>query len=104
MKLNVLNRLLLLNLLPKEGDITTLRIIRKLQEELSFSEEEHKALNFTEDGTALNWTSSADVPKEVSIGVKASAIIVDVLEKRNAEKKLTAEFLPLYDLFIPVET
>ena len=45
MKLSVFERLILLNVMPKEGDFTTLKIIRNLQEALSFSEEELKVLD-----------------------------------------------------------
>ncbi|KKL11469.1 hypothetical protein LCGC14_2545550, partial [marine sediment metagenome] len=44
MLLNVKQRLLLLNILPDQGDYITLKIIREQQERLSFSEEELKRL------------------------------------------------------------
>lgn len=46
MKLTVPERLVLVNILPPEGDYTTLKLVRKLRESLSFSEEEHKQVNF----------------------------------------------------------
>ena len=46
MKLTVPERLILVNILPAESDYTTLKLVRKLRESLSFSEEEHKQLNF----------------------------------------------------------
>ena len=103
MELSVLNRLLLLNVLPKEGNITTLRIVQKLREDLSFSEEEHKKLNFTQKGDSLTWDSVANVVKDVSFGPKAHQLVVEALEALNKEKKLTADFLPLYDLFVKDE-
>jgi len=45
MKLRTYERLLLLNVLPREGDLTMIRIVRQLREALSFTEEEHAALN-----------------------------------------------------------
>ncbi len=48
MKLSVGERLQLLALLPSEGEITSLKILRKLRESLSFSEEEHRSLNLTQ--------------------------------------------------------
>ena len=35
MELSVYDRLILLNILPKEGDFTTLKIVRKLREDLT---------------------------------------------------------------------
>ena len=42
--LSVKGRLMLLGILPAEGDLTTIRIVRELREGLSFSETEHKQL------------------------------------------------------------
>jgi len=42
MKLTILERIKLLEVLPPQGDLTTLKILRKLRESLSFSEEELK--------------------------------------------------------------
>ncbi|KKL25025.1 hypothetical protein LCGC14_2409420, partial [marine sediment metagenome] len=46
MKLTIPERLVLVTILPAEGDYTTLKLVRKLRESLSFTEEEHKELNF----------------------------------------------------------
>lgn len=46
MKLNVLERLLLLGLLPESGSLTTIRIVREQRETLSFKEHEHEVLIF----------------------------------------------------------
>ena len=47
MKLAILERVKLLEVLPKEGDILTLKILRKLRESLSFSEAELKTFDTT---------------------------------------------------------
>lgn len=100
MILSTFDRLILLNTLPKEGDITTLRIIRKLREDLSFSEEEHKALAFKQEGGKMMWQSEADKLKEVEVGDKAKEIIRNRLKELNEQKKLTEEHLPLYEKFV----
>jgi len=100
-KLGVFDRLILLNILPKEGDFTTLKIVRKMREDLSFSEEEHKALDFQfkEDGR-VEWKQDADKPRDINFGEKATDIIVEVLKKLNDEKKLTDQHYSLYERFI----
>ena len=77
MNLNVLERLLLLNHLPKEGDITTIKLVRKLRESLSFSEDEHKKLKFAEQEGRVTWQEN--IEKDVYIGAKTQEIIVDTL-------------------------
>jgi len=103
MDLTVFDRLILLNVLPKEGDITTLRIVRALRDSLSFSEEEHTALQFKHDGNNIAWKEEADVAKDVVIGEKATDVIVSALRSLNKSKKLTEQHLGLYEKFIKTE-
>ncbi len=100
MELRVYDRLILLNILPKEGDFTTLKIIRKLREDLSFSESEHAILQFKQDGGNVQWKQEGDIPIEISIGEKATDLIVEVLKKLDKEKKLQDQHFSLYELFV----
>jgi len=100
MKVGVFDRLILLNILPKEGDFMSLKIVRKMREDLSFSEEEHKALQFKQDEGNIQWKQEADLPKEIHFGEKAKDIIVEVLKKLNDDKKLTDQHFSLYCKFI----
>lgn len=100
MKLGVFDRLILLNILPKEGDFTTLKIIRQMREDLSFSEAEHKALEFKFEEQNVQWRQGADKPKDINFGDKAIAIIKEVLKKLNDDKKLSDQHYSLYEKFI----
>ncbi len=99
MELGVFDRLLLLNILPREGDFTTLKIVRTMREDLSFTEEEHKALNFQQDELEVKWNQGA-ADRDISIGEKATDIIVGVLKQLNADKKLTEQHMSLYEKFM----
>lgn len=100
MELRVYDRLILLNILPKEGDFTTLKIVRKLRESLSFTEEEHKNLEIKIDKGSVQWKTEFDKPKDIQIGEKANDIIVDVLKKLDKDKKLTDDHYGLYEKFV----
>lgn len=102
MTLTVLDRILLLNTLPAEGDITALRIARKLREDLSFSEEEHAALSLTQADGQVTWNTvaAATADKDVPIGPKGQALIVEALTALSTAKKLTAQYVDLYDKFV----
>jgi len=101
MLLNTKERLILIATLPKEGDYTTLKIVRKLREDLSFTEEEHKSLQFVSNPDGLlNWQLSGDRSVEIEIGAKAKEIIKAALMKLDAEKRLTEDHLGLYEKFI----
>ena len=100
MDLSVGERLVLMSVLPQEGDFITLKVIRKLQEDLSFSEEEHKLYKFVQVENRVSWNDKADQSKEVEIGEKTKNMIVLALSKLNEEKKLKFEHFTLYEKFI----
>ena len=101
MVLNTLERLLLLNILPKEGDYTTLKIVRELRESLSFTEAEHAVRKFvTQADGSLAWTLGDPELVELPIGGKAHSIIAEILRKLDAEKKLTENHVPLFEKFL----
>ena len=115
MQLTVFERLTLLNILPREGNFLTLKIIREMREGLSFSEEEHKVLQFKkagdkvilEDGTEgvvpegkVVWNMAGDLVKDVGFGEKATDIVVERLKALDKEKKLTDAHFSLYEKFV----
>lgn len=101
MVLSVFDRLILLNVLGgMEGDITTLRILRDLKGNLSFSEEEHKALEFKQEGAKMLWRPDADIPKDVVIGDVAKGIVKKRLQELDTQKKLREEHIPLFEKFV----
>lgn len=100
MELQIGERLTLLDILPQEGDYTTLKIIRELRETLSFNEEEHKAYNFRQEDSKILWENDKGETRDISIGEKATDIITDAFKKLNKNKKLRNEHLKLYEQFV----
>ena len=70
-ELNTLERLTLLSLLPKEGTFQNLKLLRILKEDLSFNDEENKALQFRQEGGMIMWNNSALRNKETGEIVRA---------------------------------
>jgi len=59
-----------------------------MQDRLSFSEEEHEALNFQSDGRAMRWNTEADLMEDVQFGPRARKIVWNQLhaaEQRGEE-------------------
>jgi len=98
-KLTVRDRLVLLSILPAEGNLTTIRILRELRENLSFSEAEHADLQITQTDGQLRWKEGAVPARAIDIGPKATEQVREALGKLDKEKKLTADHLDLCDLF-----
>ena len=104
MLLTVRERLILLSILPQEGDFLTLKVLRKLQENLGFSEDEFARYKFENlaDGR-VKWDNAEEQDKEVELGRKATEIIVTALTKLNDQKKLKLEHYDLYGRFVEPE-
>lgn len=101
MNLNVLDRIQLLQHLPREGDILSLRILQTLRTSIGFSEKEIKEFGLESDEETNQTTWESDEEVDIPIGEKATDIIVDALKKLNEEKKLPDTAIDLYDKFIP---
>jgi len=104
-KLSIMERLLLLHNLPKEGSYSTLKIMRKFREELSFSEMEHKALNLREEddgngGKILAWDPESIRVKPIEIGPTMLGLIKGTLERLSNQGKLNDDLIPLYERFV----
>jgi predicted NUDIX family phosphoesterase len=100
MKLSVMERLLLLNILPTKGTILKLRLAREFSEELSFTEEEHKKLNFVENEGSVTWNDNVEnTVKEIKIGKVMRELIKDELTKLEEKENLGVEHVDLYGKF-----
>ena len=104
-KLSVINRLSLLGLLPDKGDITTIKIIRELREELSFTQGEHEILKFRPTGETnkVIWDDAAVPEKEFEFTGIREVILEGVkTQLRTEEQKgtLLLDHLPLYEVLI----
>lgn len=104
--LNVPERLNLLSILPQEGNLTTLRIIRDLREKLSLSEEEHREFGIVteqhESSMTFKWTNgdAALTPREFQFQPKALSIIEEALKNLDSQKRLRTEHISLYETFV----
>ncbi len=99
MKLSIKERVLLLNVLPSEGDLTTIKIVRELREGLSFSEEELEAGNIqTSDEGNISWGDNFE--KDVEIVGEALKISQDALTRLDEEKKLNVGHISLYEKIV----
>jgi hypothetical protein len=101
MKLNVLERLMILSVLPKEGDYARLKLLNNLKMSMSFSEEEINKWGIVSDleRNQTNWKENGE--SEIPIGEKATDIIIETLKELNRTKKLHSNLMGVYEKFIP---
>lgn len=104
MILTIPDRIVLLQSIPKEGDILTIRILRTLREALSFTEAEHEEFsivrtNFPDGRQMINWDMKKESDREINIGPVATEIIINTLKVMNDQKKLTEGHIRLWEMF-----
>ena len=106
MKLKIAERFALLGVLPQQGNVITLRIIRELQSRLSLTEEEIKHYNITNhvnpDGSArINWNPElSEEETDIPIGEAVTGVIKGELMRLNSHNQLHVTMLPLYEKFV----
>lgn len=102
--LSVLERILLINLLPAESDILTLKVVRKTKDLVGFTEDELKVLEFRNEeknGQVITkWKFDAVEKKSFDIDSKVVEMIADGLKKLNEQKKITENHLSLYEKIV----
>ena len=101
-KLNVLERLVIGSLLPKETNFTVWKIVNDLKNEIAPTEAEMKAINIRPnpdgEGIIAEWDAVSE--KEIVFGEVAEKLIVDALVKLDKENKLLPEHITLYQKFV----
>lgn len=99
MEFTILERLMLLNILPKETDFLSLKTLRTLRESLSESlNADAEAGNLTRENDQFHW--NADNPVEIEITPRAHQIIHDRLKELDKQKKLTDHHFSLCEKFL----
>lgn len=100
MELSVLERVVLMGILPQESNYITHKIVTNLKMELSFSEQEIKDYKIVEKDGKIYWDDKFEKPKNVEIGDKAKEIIAEELKKLDEQKKINDLNASLYERFV----
>ena len=102
-KLNLMERFLLLNLLPTEGNFATLKMVRKLREDLSCTPEEYTNYEVVEDGGKVKWNFDKGMEeKDFEFDDFGKDLIKSRLNKLNEENKLDEKQFTLFEKFVEV--
>jgi len=100
MKLSIAERIVLMQILPTEGDYLTYKILQELKLDLGFDEKEVKEYNIAFDDGKMTWDVTKDQYKDIEIGDKASEIITESLKRLDKDKKINRSNFELYEKFI----
>ncbi len=103
MKFSVKERLMLLSVMPSQGNLVTLRLVRQAREELGFNEEEHESLSLGLEENSYHWDDKAEAeagPKEIELGPVVRDIILKAFDALDFAESLELIHLALYERFI----
>jgi len=100
MKLGVANRLLLLGLLPEQGNILTLRVVREARQLLEFKADEVNRFEIVQSGPSFRWNQEKAEEVEIALSDAALGIAREAIKKQDAENKLTVVHIPLWEKLV----
>ena len=102
LKLEVHERLALLNLLPTKSSYAGLKSVRKAKEIISFTPEEVEYYELAHDDGQTKWSSAKAVQRVLDAPMEE--YIVDLVRQKLSEmekkKELTDQYLSLYEKFV----
>lgn len=101
MELKIKDRIVLNMVMePQAGRYDVLKLVRKLREDLSFSEQEIKEVNLrAEEGGGYRWDK--ELVKDVEIGEVTMGVIKKQFEKLDKEGRLHETHMDIYEKFVP---
>jgi hypothetical protein len=100
MLLSLSERFSILELIPREGDFLTLKVVRELREKLSPSDEETENLKITVNGNQINWDTTKDTGVEFDFTKRETELITSALKECNQRKQLKEYYFSIYEKFV----
>lgn len=99
MKLNVSERLTLVNTLPEKGNFETMKIIESLKDKLYPDEKETKKFEIKTKTNQITW--NAEGAKDVEIGLTEGEVklLTEALEKLDEKSELTFAHYAVFKKF-----
>jgi hypothetical protein len=100
MLLSAIERIQLLQLLPSEGNILTLRTVLEFQLKIGLTEDEQAKVKLATVGDSVSQERLEELaPLEVEIGPSILEIIRNQLKTLESNDKLHISWVPLYERF-----
>ena len=98
-KLNIGERLIILQILPKEDNFATLKLIRDLVNKIGISADEHSDFELKQNGDKIIWNEKGSEEKSIDLKNKEIEVIITALEKLDAESKLEFRHFSIFEKF-----
>ena len=95
MQLNIKNRLLIVNLLPKEGSILEQQMCKEIGTKVELSPELIEHIELKKDENNIHWNAEKEEILEVCFSAPEVSILKGIVEKLDKEGKVNPENLDL---------
>ena len=106
MRLTIAERITLLDLLPRQGNIVTLRLVTDLQRKIALTEEEIKRFGIQQSrsesgGVLVTWAPEFDELRvDISMSDHEKGIVTREITQLESVGQLTINALSLYNYFV----
>jgi alpha-tubulin suppressor-like RCC1 family protein len=103
MELTIKERIIILGLLPRETNFSTLKVVRDVENEIGFSETDLKTFEIVTEGDSIKWNAALEAamsPKDCKMGDRAYEIIKQAIKKLDDSNMLTKDHFSLYEKFV----
>jgi hypothetical protein len=101
MKLNIKNRLILLQILPNKGNLSDMVEVMDLAKQLKLSDKEKELINYKiDDSDNIYWDSNKDFEKDFELNSDKIKILKETINKLDSEKEIP---LVLVDLALEIK-
>ena len=106
MKVTVTERVFLMGLMPREGNIVDMNNSQNVRNVASFSPEELDKLQMVQNEKGMQWNAEAADEigeKDIKVGVSGAELIKRTLMKLSDEEKLPIDALSLWGKFVDAD-
>jgi hypothetical protein len=100
MELSLKNRLILLGVLPVQGNMVEMLVVKGIREVVDVLPTEAEAIGLKATGDRVQWDTAKEVPLKVTFNEPETELVRKALTEMDAQRKLTLDHLDLYKLFV----
>ena len=93
MKLNIKDRLVILNLLPNRGSILELTEAINIANQIKLSDEEKEAINYTVSGNNVYWDVNKSIEIDVDLNQDQINLLKNKIKELDSKKLITVDIL-----------
>lgn len=103
MKMNLIERLVALQMLPAEGNFASLKSLRVAKETLALTAEEVKEFEFKQEDERAVWNIKGSEDRPIKLEEFAVEAIKKNLKDLDAKNELKEQHISLYEKFMEVK-